>query len=418
MTAPSVLLRARLVHPVSGPPIENGAVFVSGGIIQAAGRWCDVQQSAERTIDLGESVLLPGLINAHCHLDYTHMAGHLPPPADFPDWIKGILAFKANWSYADYAASWIDGARMLIDTGTTTVLDVEAVPELIPEVWNATPLRVISALEMTGLRSGRPPVDLVEEAVQLARRHRHPRCSIALSPHALYSTRPELPTLAAGAAEREKLPFTIHVAESRAEWEMFTEARGALYDWLQPQRDMADCGHQTPVARLAELNALGPRSLLVHVNHLGDDDARLIAGSGASVVHCPRSHDYFRHQPFPCDELFKAGVNVCLGTDSLASARSNAKDHPRLDLVHELQRFVDARPERAPEAGLRLVTINAARALNRTGELGEITPGARADLVAFPSFGPTHEALDEWLHQRGSASFSMIDGEVVLHTGR
>ena len=99
---------------------------------------------------------MPGLVNAHCHLDYTDMAGQ-PAPKQFPDWIKGLLARKAAASYADYAQAWLRGAAMLLRTGVTTVGDIEAVPELLPDVWSSTPLRVGSFLEMTCVRSRRDP---------------------------------------------------------------------------------------------------------------------------------------------------------------------------------------------------------------------------------------------------------------------
>src|SRR5262245_40606068 len=105
-----MLLRARLVLPVTQPPLENGAVEIRSGLITAVGRWEDLRSRATpaEVVDLGETILLPGLVNAHCHLDYTHMAGMIYPPRTFPDWIKSILALKSGWDYSDYAASWID----------------------------------------------------------------------------------------------------------------------------------------------------------------------------------------------------------------------------------------------------------------------------------------------------------------------
>src|SRR5947208_3498884 len=134
-------LRARVVLPVVGSPIDDGAVVLEGPRIVGVASWKALRdQSTARTLDLGDVILMPGLINAHCHLDYTDMAGLLPPPKSFSDWIKGILALKAHWTYSDYALSWLHGARMLLHHGITTVADIEAVPELLPEVRLATPL--------------------------------------------------------------------------------------------------------------------------------------------------------------------------------------------------------------------------------------------------------------------------------------
>ena len=129
-----MLLRSRVVLPITQPPIDDGAVWISGNRIQAAGRWKDLRSGAgEPAIDLGESLLLPGLVNAHCHLDYTDLAGEIAPTKLFTDWIKTITTAKAGRIYADFAQSWVRGAQMLLRTGTTTVADIEAVPNCSPK---------------------------------------------------------------------------------------------------------------------------------------------------------------------------------------------------------------------------------------------------------------------------------------------
>src|SRR5437764_3640712 len=189
-----MLLRARVVLPITQPPIEDGAVFISGDGIQAVGRWKDLSpRSAGPVVDLGESVLMPGLVNAHCHLDYTDMAGEIAPTKLFTDWIKTITTAKAGQIYADFAQSWVRGAQMLLRTGASTVADIEAVPELLPEVWQATPLRVFSFLEMTGVKSRRDPRLILDQAVRQIESLPAPAGRAGLSPHAPYSTVPALP---------------------------------------------------------------------------------------------------------------------------------------------------------------------------------------------------------------------------------
>src|SRR5687767_493716 len=161
-----MLLRARIVVPVCAPPIDDGAVIVRGERIEAVGRFADLGQSESEVIDLGDSILLPGLINAHCHLDYTDMAGKLFPARNFSDWIKAIVALKAEWSYTEFADSWLKGAQMLLRAGTTTVVDIESVPELLPDVTTSTALRVISCLELLSVRSRLNARQMVEAAVR------------------------------------------------------------------------------------------------------------------------------------------------------------------------------------------------------------------------------------------------------------
>src|ERR1035438_7403747 len=179
-----MILRARTILPVSRPPIENGAIVISKNRINAVGPWLELQSRAAGDIlDLGEVILLPGLVNAHCHLDYTDMAGQLPPPQTFTDWIPLIIAAKAAWDFSEYARSWLNGAQMLLRTGTTTVADTEAMPDLLPDLWDATPLRVFSFLEMTGIRARRNPNEILRDAVEKVDSLSHPRCSASLSPH-------------------------------------------------------------------------------------------------------------------------------------------------------------------------------------------------------------------------------------------
>lgn len=124
---PALALRARTVLPISQPPIENGAVLISGNRIRAVCPWAKAKNIATKVTDLGDVILLPGLVNAHCHLDYTDMAGELPPSKSFTGWIAAMLNAKARWNYSEYADSWLRGAHMLLRTGTTTVADIEAV---------------------------------------------------------------------------------------------------------------------------------------------------------------------------------------------------------------------------------------------------------------------------------------------------
>lgn len=412
------LLRARVVVPVTRPPLENGAVLVQGGRIQAVGRWPELRRLSARALDLGPVALLPGLINAHCHLDYTGMAGLFPPPRRFTDWLKLITTAKGQWSDMEFAASWRLGAAMLLRNGVTTVGDVEAAPNLLPELWNATPLRVFSFLEMTGIRGRRQPRAVLAEALAIAARLPRRRNRVWLSPHAPYSTRPELLALATRAARRRRWRVTTHVAESEQEFQMFMHARGEMHDWLaRNERDNTDCGLGSPVQHLERCGALTPSLLAVHVNYLAPGDAERLGRRGAHVVHCPRSHAFFRHQAFPFEALDAAGVNISLATDSLATVEQPRRERVELDLFAELRAFAVCFPRVRPETLLRMVTVHPARALGCAGRLGELRPGARADLVAVPARARAariHEAL---LHHSGPVPAVLIDGRWAVAPG-
>ncbi|HVK58591.1 MAG TPA: amidohydrolase family protein [Candidatus Kapabacteria bacterium] len=411
-----MVIRARCILPLADPPIENGAIVTNQGRIQWIGRWneCSVDVGND-VVDLGEVALTPGLINAHCHLDYTNMAGKIPPSRDFPDWVKTILSFKAHWSFSEYAESWLRGARMLVNSGTTTVADIEAVPELPPETWKATPLRLVSFFELTGVKSQRDPDELLREAIQWRETLPNlPGKESGLSPHALYSTTPELMRKSASLAREQNILLTTHLAESEAEFQMYRDAGGPFFDWLKGQRNMTDCGHRSPIQLAYEYGLLQPNLLSVHVNYLAPGDADLLARAGSSVAHCPRSHDYFQHAPFPYAELTKAGVSVCLGTDSLASSRKMQSQEPELNLWDEMRLFAQRHSTVSPKQILSMVTINAARALHKEDELGVLRLNFHADIAALTYSGPVNEArIYEELLYNGSVREVFIGAEQV-----
>ena len=407
----ALYIRARILWPVASPPVENGVLLVADDRVEAVGTARDLPCPAgAAAVDLGEVILLPGLVNAHCHLDYTHMAGQIAPASSFTDWIKCITTFKQSWSAEEFRDSWLAGAEMLVRRGVTLVGDVEALPELLPEVWDRTPLRGISFLEMTGVKSRRDPAAILDETVAKAEALRHARWQPGLSPHAPYSTLPALLERSAIAARARGWRVTTHVAESAEEYEMFMHARGPMYEWLaRNERDMSDCGGISPVRHLERHGLLGEDVLLVHANLLHPGDAELLAERRAHVVHCPRSHAYFEHRPFARPGLDRAGVNVCLGTDSLATVHKHAE--LVLDLFAEMREVLAHGPGMTPEEAVRLATVNGARALGCAGRAGVLAAGAWADAVAVPFTGALAGTAEAVVQHAGDVAASMIAGE-------
>ncbi len=414
MNAVRTMVRARVLLPVSGPPLDNGAMLIEGGVIRAVGPWAGFNRTRTGPVlDLGEQVLLPGLINAHCHLDYTDMAGSLPPRASFSDWIKQIVQAKAEWGFSEYAQSWVNGARALLASGTTFVADHEGVPELLPYVWECCPLPGITFLEVMNVRNRRSPGEAVEEAVTHLRSLPTGQWGRGLAPHAPYSTTPELLRLSAQRARREQWRLSMHVAESAEENAMYCRREGAMFHWLAGMgRDMSDCGVGSPIRLLEETGLLGQGTLAVHSNYLAPGDANRLARHGCHVVHCPRSHDYFGHQPFPYDDLAKAGVNVCLGTDSLATVKTSPRRRPPFSLLAEMATLAAKRPGLSPDRLLRMGTIHGAAALGLTAQ-GRLAPGAQADFIAVPFQGAAADAAEAVIHHPGPVSVSFIRGEQV-----
>jgi cytosine/adenosine deaminase-related metal-dependent hydrolase len=378
-----MILRARTVVTMDGPPIENGAVAIDANRIVDVGTFDEVRmRQAGEIVDLGEQALLPGLINAHCHLDYTSLRGKIPKPKSFTDWIRAINREKAKLSPADYVASINQGFAEAKRFGTTTIANLTAFPELIPQVQPA--IRAIWFAELIDVRAS-VDVDLAE--VQ------------GLAPHAPFTASADLYRR----CEARGGLLTTHLAESREEMAMFRDADGPLYDFMKEiGRDMSDCGRGTPIEQF-----LGhPRRkdwMLVHLNEITESDFDLLARSTSkfSIVHCPRSHKYFEHSPFQFGKLRDLGFNICLGTDSLAS-------NDDLNLFAEMRAFKRSFADVSPEGILQMVTSNPARALGQAELLGRIRQNHHVDLVAVPQSGG--DVFEEIIAFEG-APWVMADGK-------
>jgi aminodeoxyfutalosine deaminase len=398
------ILRARVVVPVSSPPIHDGAVVVEGNRIAAVGAHAEIAQkfSGEAT-DLGERTLLPGLINAHCHLDYTMMRHAIGRQKNFAEWIARINAMKRSLGDDDYLRAIADGFEELKKWGTTTALNIEAFPELLPRM-PAPPIRAWWFYEMIDVRHRIDTDELLAGALTFFGERPDWLGGFGLSPHATYTASPELFQLAGEVAKKMRMPLTTHIAESPDEMRMFRDADGPLFHFLKSiGRDMGDCGKGTPLAHLARAGLLDHEWIAVHLNELDESDFALVP-PGLSIAHCPRSGDFFQHRRFEMRRLRERGANICLGTDSLASNTS-------LNLFAEMQAVKKNEPWLRAEEILQMATENGARALKRQSELGHIAPGALADLIALPFDGNVGDVFDAILENQKPVEWMMVDGK-------
>ncbi|HKR53426.1 MAG TPA: amidohydrolase family protein, partial [Chthoniobacterales bacterium] len=378
-----MILRARAVVTMDGPPIENGAVRVHGERIIDVGRFSDLAGTDE-IVDLGDHILLPGLINAHCHLDYTCLRGKIPTSQSFTDWIRAINAEKAKLSAEDYVASINQGLAEAKQFGTTTMANLTAFPELIAQIqnpirtwWFAELIDVRRRLENSTAFSSQVPGK--NEIVDRALRSLKTTDCVGLAPHAPFTASANLYRSCADIAERDNFLLTTHLAESREEMQMFRDANGPLYDFLKEiGRDMSDCGGRTPLSHFAKLTHTSTAQdwIVAHLNEVTETDFDLLRKRKFSIVHCPRSHAYFAHSEFQFERLRALGFDICLGTDSLAS-------NDDLNLFAEMRKFQD-RFRFEPSKVLEMVTVNPARALKQLDQLGKIRRSFLADMIALP----------------------------------
>ena len=390
----SKLLCARYLLPYAGVPvIEDGAILIAGGRIVAVGSSSSLRHDAAEIIDYGDAVILPPLVNAHCHLElsdfpqWARACDETADPTSFVGWIRRLIRVRRALGTDPVPASVMAGIQQLLAAGTGAVGDILTSPAALAPLL-ASPLYGRIFFETIGLEEERFAPALAA-ALASARSLAFPLRG-GLSPHATY-------TVSARHLQRAistGLPLAIHCAESPEESLFLREGRGPIADelypaagWPRPERAPG----LSPVAWLASHGALSPQTLLIHGVQVDADDVVRIAASGASVVLCPRSNARLGVGTAPVGLYKKAGVSLALGTDSLASNDS-------LSLWDEVAFARTVYPELSPAELLRIATCGGAQALGLASEMGELTTGSGAHLqVLTAATLPPVAEFAEWL---------------------
>ncbi len=367
-------LKSRWVVPVSSPPIENGAVGVVGNRIVFVGVQSNLPHSPSLLrrgpgggLDLGNAVLFPGLVNAHCHLEFSHLKGKTKSGQPFTEWVREMTRVGASGRDAPTA-----GIRRLLETGTTTVAD-HCSPDT-PAF--ETPFRRIPLWEVLGAQKERAEASL-EKALE-----RQSKEGGFVTPHSLYAVHQD-------ALNKLSLQ-SIHFLESADEDEFFRKGSGPLADYVRERGG--------EISNREWFQKIPKNGMLVHANYLNPSEIEALRAQDAAVIHCPGSHRFFGHRRFPLEDFKRTGLRVALGTDSLASNED-------LSMLREMRLFHEAYPDVSKDEILKMATCEGAKALNLEREIGSIEVGKKADLVAV-------RGKDILGAER--VIFSMIDGKVVL----
>jgi len=414
---------ARWVLPITQPPIENGTVVESDGVITYVGPRSSAP--AGEDYDLGDAILLPGLVNVHTHLELTAMRGFLEN-CQFTEWIDKLRQSRNEVMNEEML---LDSARFGIMeglvAGITTYADtcssgvaMRAMNELgvrgimYQEVFGPDPSHADAAMREL---EGRIEKLLLEQTDLVA---------LGVSPHAPYTVSDRLYAAAAEFANSRNLPMAMHIAESEAELELVADGRGEFADRWKHRGIAVTRRARSPVELLDQQGALDRGPLLIHCVRVDEADIRIIARRRCGVAHCPASNAKLGHGIAPLLPLVAAGIRVGIGSDSVASNnRMDILDEARLAVL--IHRAATRRHDAfGAHQALDLATIGGARALGLDSRVGSLEPGKDADLAAFRTdiarttpLGDPYSAAIFALPGR-SAELVTVRGRVLVERGR
>lgn len=371
MSEPLRSYTARVVFPVAGPPIPRGVVVVRGESIVAVeppGRVAD--------LDFGNAAIIPGLVNAHTHLDLSGARGATPPtdPDHFTDWLRSVIAYRRQRTELQVRNDIRHGLAECLRTGTTLLGDIAA-NGCSWGVLVKAKVRAVVFYELIGRDAKQ-----LEQSWEIASLVAgftgwvfEDAARWGISPHSPYT----IPKRYAEVMFAVGSVSATHVAETPAEAELLEHRRGPFVEFLTAMgtyraEDYARSWEDflTPTHSTAPVQ----QRLIVHGNYLPTD---FPFRPEQSLCYCPRTHAAFGHSPHPFRQFRKRGVRVCLGTDSLAS-------NPDLDILAEARFVYQREPGYPGDDLLRMATLSGAEALGWSDVAGSLEPGKSADFVVVP----------------------------------
>ncbi len=405
---------AGLVCPVTSPPIEKGAVLTRDGRIEAVGPADEVRPGgglAEER-DFGGAILIPGMVNAHTHME---LSGMKFDPSLIADWIVRLVREQRSWNYQLFLSSSQIGVAALVSAGVTCVGDI-SITGHSPVVLGMYRLRGVVFFEVLGLDPGEAE-SIVKDRI-LARADMSPMKGMengfpeslrrGTSPHAPYTASVPLYEAAIEAGRKQGWLTATHLAESPEETLFLKDGGGPFAEMHEPL-DSPTKGFEppgcSPVRYLSDAGVLDGISLAIHCNQTGEEDWKLLREADVAVCLCPRSAAYFGHPFADAAGMRKAGVRLCLGTDSLASS-------PSLSVLAEAAALRETAPDLTPEDLLEMCTLSGAESLGFADEgVGQLRPGGVADFaVVDPPPGKKAPELADLFHPEAEVRATFAGG--------
>ena len=414
-----MIIRAKYLLQNSHELIENGAVCVDGAEIADVGNYTAVAHgNSGETCDFGEAVILPGFVNAHAHLELTGLHGKVKRTDSLPVWLMQLMRHRRRlinrlllFFLQNTAKKWVSratarGIEMSLAGGATTIADITNSGWQV-ETLKSSPIRKLIFHEVIGFETSHQEQVIAQFNAKLNHSQPDSLLTFGISPHAPYSVSADLYGKCVEIAKSRNLLLCTHLAETQSEIEFLMSGTGEFRDflaglgiavegWRPPQT--------TPVKYMHNLGVLESGPLLAHCNYLKESDIPLLKNS--SVVFCPRSHNYFYHRNHPFEKLLEAGVNVALGTDSLASNDS-------LSMLDEIKFLHKTHNHISPVTLLEMATLNGAKALKLKAQIGALQRGWQADIIVIKIPPGADNPIERIFAEESENIFTMVAGEWI-----
>jgi 5-methylthioadenosine/S-adenosylhomocysteine deaminase len=390
--------------------IENGAIAIRGERIIEVGTKADIDKKYQpkNRIDEPRSLVSPGLINTHTHAPMSLFRG-VADDLRLQDWLENFIFPAEAKNVTPEFVRW--GTRLacleMLLSGTTTYVDMYYFEEIIAEETKAAGMRGILGQTVIGfpVPDAKTPADELKRTEQFIQRfQKDPLIVPAVAPHAVYTNSDETLKAARDLANRYKVPFVIHLSETKKE-----------NDDLMAKR------HMTPTQLLESLGALTGRTIAAHGVWINDTDMAILKRRNVGVAHCPSSNMKLASGVAPLMKYLRMGLAVGLGTDGVAGSNNDVDMFEEMDLAAKLQKVTTGDPEALnAQQAVEMATILGARAIGMDNEIGSLEAGKRADLITVsldePHALPLYNVYSQLVYALKSSDVRhvMINGKLVL----
>jgi aminodeoxyfutalosine deaminase len=404
----SVIFAAGTLMPISSPPLQDGAVLVREGRIEAVGALADVgRENPDTEVRFfPNNTIIPGAINAHAHLGFRRKDA--PEGATFSEWL-GTLIERLPEKEAWTAQAASDCAREAIEAGTTYMAESSPYGECLPQLAESGMAGTVYA-EFFPHEIGTPEeaVDSIVAKVRELREGLPERVGVQVSVHSPYTVDPESSRLTARRTREMGWKLAIHLSESPEEVEFLKDGKGGLAD-IFGANDWGGVG-VSPVRYAQSVELLAPETIAAHLaTGVSEEDIEVLAHTGVAVAHCPRSNAYLRCGFSPVPAMIASGIRVGMGTDGLWSS-------PSMNLFEETLFAVELHGM-SGAAGLELATVGGARALGIEAETGTLEVGKWADLAVVETSQENTDTQRAVLEAAagGGVAATIVGGDMIYN---